>query len=69
MFISGIRQGATQPFEKPHKSNMVMLHHILCKIVMLQHVTIEQYQTYKSTFIHTNIYKSQFIKMHYNSHC
>ena len=45
------------------------LYGILWKLVMSQHLTIEQYQTYKSIFVYTNIYKLQFIKMQDNSHC
>ena len=52
-----------------HFRNLPTLYGILCKLVMSQHPTREQYQTYKSTFIDTNIYKLQFIKIKYNSQC
>ena len=52
-------------FQKPPKPDMVFYG----KLVMSQHATIEQYQTYKTTFIRTNIYKLQIIKLQYNSPC
>ena len=66
VFILGIRQGAKL---MDISVTSQTLYGILCELVMSQHPTIEQYQTYKCTFIHTNIYKLQFIKMQYNSDC
>ena len=66
VFISGIGQGAKlTDISETYRT----LYGILCKLVMSQHPTIEQYQTYKSSFIYTNIYKIQFIEMQYYSHC
>ena len=70
IYLSGVYfRNLTRCKTHRHFRNLPTLYGILCKLVMSQHPTIEQYQTYKSTFIYTNIYKLQILKMQYNSHC
>ena len=64
LFQESDKMQNSRTFQKP--PNLIWY---ICKIMMSQNPTIEQYQTYKSTFIYTNIYKLQFIKTQYNSHC
>ena len=70
IYLSGVYfRNRTRGKTHIHFRNLPNLIWYLCKLVMSQHPTIEQYQIYKSTFIYSNIYKLQFIKSQYNSHC